>query len=555
MASLVGNAINASCAGLIKTDDNAIIGATEKRVTDGLGNATNMTIGTGGTSFDSGTVDFTGATVSGLPSAAGLESGTGTDSMQSAASLTTVAADASGACSIAIGNNAVTVPGSASCGRNIAIGNNVCAGARFVTVIGDGNTSTSDGSILIGRLHTTSSDRGISIGYEGCHVGLGQDMINIGTLTCTSADQAVAIGRGSSATAACAVALGPVTAAKANTVSAQELELQTAGGGIYLTTPDGTAQPKLTVNNSSELLIGGNPVGGGAAGLESGTGTDSMQSAASLTTTAADAAGANSIALGNGASAGAGSDDSIAIGCGVAATLYGPRTVFIGKSISGSAFNEENIGIGNSISFSGRIGIGIGKNIANVADRSVAIGCSACATGVCAVAIGNTATARSSNSVSIGCGAVVTSAAGSDGAIAIGKQACAGHCKAVVIGGGSVALSPGGSIAIGFAGVCSSHDRGLAIGESAKTLAGGTDGIAIGTGTCISADWGIAIGRNASSTAACAIALGPVTAAKANTVSVEELETQTAGGGITMKSPNGTEYKLTVSDAGALVIT
>ena len=37
-----------------------------------------------------------------------------------------------------------------------------------------------------------------------------------------------------------------------------------------------------------------------------------------------------------------------------------------------------------------------------------------------------------------------------------------------------------------------------------------------------------------------------------NTVSVKELETQTAGGGIILTSPNGTKYRLTVDDAGNL---
>ena len=45
MATLTGNSISTSYQGLIKTDDNAAIGATEKRVTDGLGNATNITVG------------------------------------------------------------------------------------------------------------------------------------------------------------------------------------------------------------------------------------------------------------------------------------------------------------------------------------------------------------------------------------------------------------------------------------------------------------------------------------------------------------------------------
>ena len=46
-----------------------------------------------------------------------------------------------------------------------------------------------------------------------------------------------------------------------------------------------------------------------------------------------------------------------------------------------------------------------------------------------------------------------------------------------------------------------------------------------------------------------------VTAAIANTASLKELEVQTVGGGITMYSPDGTAYKLTVANGGTLVIT
>ena len=67
MASLTGNAIQSSYDGLLKTEDNTAIGAVAKGVTDGTGGVTNMTVSTSATNFVSGTVDFTGSTVSGLP--------------------------------------------------------------------------------------------------------------------------------------------------------------------------------------------------------------------------------------------------------------------------------------------------------------------------------------------------------------------------------------------------------------------------------------------------------------------------------------------------------
>ena len=67
MASLTGNKIKDTYPGLIKTNDNAIVGATEKQITDGEGNVIPMTMGTSGVSF-TGNADFTAATVTGLPS-------------------------------------------------------------------------------------------------------------------------------------------------------------------------------------------------------------------------------------------------------------------------------------------------------------------------------------------------------------------------------------------------------------------------------------------------------------------------------------------------------
>lgn len=71
MAQLTGNPIQNSYLGLLKTNDNAAIGGATKALSDGAGNAINMEIGTGAIKFPSGTVDFTGSTVQGLPASGG----------------------------------------------------------------------------------------------------------------------------------------------------------------------------------------------------------------------------------------------------------------------------------------------------------------------------------------------------------------------------------------------------------------------------------------------------------------------------------------------------
>jgi hypothetical protein len=96
--------------------------------------------------------------------------------------------------------------------------------------------------------------------------------------------------------------------------------------------------------------------------------------------------------------------------------------------------------------------------------------------------------------------------------------------------------------------------KAIAIGS--EVLANFAYTIAIGWLSAASANDSIALGRQSNANQSGAVALGSgITASTANTVSVKELETQIVGGGITMYSPNGTKYKLTVSDAGAPVFT
>lgn len=176
MAALTGNQIDQSYQGLIKTTDNAALSGTAKALTDGVGGATNIQMSNTATNFVSGTVDFTGSTVSGLPGGGGLESGTGTDSMQSASSLTTNAANASGQESIALGDNATS-----SAPSSIAIGKSAAA-------------TGSDGSISIGGVGNTSGGtRTVTIGsaYNTCN---GVDSVNFGFSSTVNGLRSGAIG-------------------------------------------------------------------------------------------------------------------------------------------------------------------------------------------------------------------------------------------------------------------------------------------------------------------------------------------------------------------------
>ena len=635
MSTLTGTKIKDTYPGLIKTSDNGIVGATEKQLTDGLGNGLPVSAGTSGVSFTGG-VDFSSATVTGLTDNVGLVSGAATDSMQSAASLTTNPANASlignialgdGAtvctittttylCSggIAIGDGAVSQLNSdysfgAGNRPSIAIGSNACSiaqGYGQTTAIGDdsyaeggtavGGNSYADSSTAYGNNSRACGSNSIAIGnsvatgYASIAIGcegavnagsFGCGAIAIGNKTCiaTGNDASIVLGNCSRTCALGAVALGQsVTAAKADTVTVKELETCVAGGGIYLTTPDGTAQPKLTVDNTCALLIGGNPVG--AAGLVNGTGTDSLKNADNLVTGATLANGAcsvvlgdsakgyrsydvtigyntctngltSNIAIGNGAKAGdsgQGAYRSIAIGCG-AQSISSSDGIALGNTSFAKFGNAISIGTGSAACGTAAIAIGRNSDVLDGNHGGVAIGESSVVSATCAIAIGQSSTASGACSIALGNAATITGAS----SIAIGNTANGGTTNC--------------SITIGFGATTTGSSRGISIGQSANagtsavalgrnSIATGTYSVAIGPSSSSAYFDGVAIGRNSVVGAAGSVALGlGVTAAKTNTVSVTELETQLAGGGITMKSPNGTEYKLTVSDAGALVIT
>lgn len=491
MASLTGNKIKDTYPGLIKTDDNAIVGATEKQITDGEGNAIPMTMGTSGVSFTGG-ADFTGATVTGLPTgSAGLESGTGTDSMQSAASLTTVAADASGDDSIALGDGARgrLLQGSIALGKSadgheggVAIGYEAKGlyGGIGIGCQAEGGFSTSE-QVIIGAF-----SKGCSKPYA----------TTLGACSVVNADNGIALGANTLVSAADAVALGEgVTAAKADTVTVKELETCVAGGGIYLTTPDGTAQPKLTVDNSSNLLIGGNPVGG--AGLESGTGTDSMQSAASLTTVAADAAGCNAIAIGNNALASSTSTSnfgSIVIGSDVCAV--DAQAIVIGQEACAARLGGIAIGL-QAKTLTSNFGLAVGRTACVTGYMAAAFGTGAKATagglGCGSTAIGNNASAQAVCSVALGANVVATKV----GTTTVNElEVCAD-------GGGIYLTTPDGTAQpkITVDNTCALLVDGSPIGGGAAGLESGT-----GTDSMQSAASLTTVAANAGGT--CAIALG-----------------------------------------------
>ena len=268
----------------------------------------------------------------------------------------------------------------------------------------------------------------------------------------------------------------------------------------------------------------GNVTGITAGGLAAGTGTDSIASV--LTATPAIASNADTIAIGKGAQA----TNFFANAYGASAVASGSFAQAIGTYCEASG--SYGVSLGTGCNASGNISVAVGKQSAASAANSISMGIES--------------NCSNQNGIAIGYLAVANASSG-DGSVAIGW-----NVKTVRDAGVAVGRNLNQSIG-NF-----DHYRPINIGSGGNVRGGDVIGIGTnvdiqGTGT----NDKIAIGNAAVVTDVNgAVALGAgVTASKADTVSVKELETTVNGGGIIMHSPNGTEYKLTVSDAGALVIT
>ena len=300
MATLTNQQINLTYPGLIKFEDNGPLTGVAKGLTDGVGNAINMQVLTGQINFNSGIIDFTGATVQGL-AAGGLISGSGPDSMASAAFLSPNAANASGSSSIALGNAS-----NASGSNGISIGNFGTAGSPDGIRIGGNNSTSGDGLISIGNRGTVSGNLSVGLGFEAgvsgsssifmatCGQSFGnvsgggsialipggfasnlsvagaivigssssnkvrvasENGIAIGKSSESTGGNAVAIGVDTLASGSNAVALGAgVDASRANTVSMNGLEVKQSALGMILFSPNGTAY-RVTVSDAGALVV------------------------------------------------------------------------------------------------------------------------------------------------------------------------------------------------------------------------------------------------------------------------------------------------------------
>lgn len=156
---------------------------------------------------------------------------------------------------------------------------------------------------------------------------------------------------------------------------------------------------------------------------------------------------------------------------------------------------------------------------------------------------------RDSREVAIGLPASTADALGTD-AVRIGYNTIASSTQATAIGAGAQASVGTNNVALGGGAIAAGADAALAIGPS--SAASGNRSVAIGRVATAAFDSSVAVGNGAVASAANRARLGGTSATAEVAIGYV---VDGAGGFLRLKAPNGTAYKLTVSNAGALVIT
>lgn len=431
MGSLQNARIDQSYPGLIKTNDEAAIGATEKVLQDGSGNNSTLALGTGSASF-TGTLDLSGATVTGLP--AGVDSitaGTGISVDQSTGNVTvssTVSNTTYDLASAQAGANAtVTLTGSdassdaitLAAGTNITLTDNGSnqitidaaggggaagvvsgTGADSITVssavVTNPSTAAGSGAIALGDNASAAGTQNITIGQNSDSNGT--NIINIGDNNDMSqyCDNSVLIRPGGGTSLifrSSSVAIG------ANTYPGD------GGVAIGLNARGNSNDPSVAIGKDATADQDGVAVGGDA----NADGSDSVaigrdanaDNTAAVAISDADATGAYCIAIGS--SARASNTANIMIGLGGSAR--GDDNIMIGHDAGAGAgydFLDNRIALGKQPGV-GADSIIIG-NLAtspNTGSGYITLGHGASSTASGAVAIGNSVTAETADTVTI----------------------------------------------------------------------------------------------------------------------------------------------------------
>ena len=539
MATLFGTQIKDTYEGLLKLIDNAGLTATNKSVTDGTGTESGLKLGTGTTVEITKRVEQTGLGGSTFFGESAGPNDDGSNNENTGFGLSSLELVSTGNSNTAVGVQSSRFMSTGS--YNTSVGKwagRVCSTGIFNTAVGMQalqNSSASSYNTGIGanalRNNTTGanntavgSSAGAGTNYSGCvylgyNAGSGQ-VFGSNTLIINNSASVTPLIFGDFSTQELTIN-GDLKATSLVIPSAAGYITNT-GGYRDSTGALGTAGQVLSTTGAVTTWI--NASGGGVVGgLQTDDGLALGATNKSITDSLANSTG---LKLGTG------------------------TTVEVTKRVS-------QTGLGNSTFF----GEDAGLNDNGVGSLSVAIGFQALKTNVSSfnnVAVGREAlqNATSASNTAVGSRALKSLTTGGSNT-AVGNS-CADN---LTTGGsntgmGEVALdnltTGGQNTAVGWGALrnISSKNFNTAIGNDA-----GASGYNHSNGTFLGWRAGLgAVGNNQTVIGSGAVGNGTNTVTLGDT-NVTELHLAKAGASIALRSPNGTVFKLSVSDAGALVIT
>ena len=226
-----------------------------------------------------------------------------------------------------------------------------------------------------------------------------------------------------------------------------------------------------------------------------------------------------------------------------------PVAVGFGSRASGKAQGSTAVGYEAQALADGTIAIG-GRAIAPVNGATV-IGDGATVSGTtstAAVVVGQSAQVSGPLSVAVG----YLSATASNG-VSIGTYATSGNNSVVVGQGANIIAGKSASVAVGR--LASGATRTVVVGAESSATADYSS--VLGSNSTAAGGYATTLGASSSAGHSGSVALGAsVTTTATNQVAIgnRDLELQGNGRGVFLRSANGTRHKITVSDAGALVV-
>ncbi|WP_349252923.1 YadA-like family protein [Burkholderia cenocepacia] len=416
-----------------------------------------------------------------------------------------------------------------------AMGSRSAATADGATALGYSASAVGANAIAVGRQASTSGTYGTAIGYQAKGA---TNAVGVGVLADASGNASVALGNRATSTGANGIAIGSsATAGNTNTVAIGAVARAAGEAGTAVGIGAAAAGyhsaafgANANAGHSESVAIGvnsatdrANSVSVGSASLQrqitnlaAGTANTDAVNVGQLNTAIANAANPY-VAVRGTTAANATGASSIAIGDGAIArnttTAAGQTNIAIGaRANTSGGFGQLALGEGASTQNSAAGGaIAIGRG-ATTTQRGVALGDGASVTAQFGVALGDGSVADQQNTVSVGNATtqrrITNLAAGTANtdAVNLGQMNTALSTKvdntyfkvnstaagSVVTSANSIAIGPGASATP--AGAVGSNS--IAIGNGAA--AGGTDSIMIGTNARHSGSGATVLGGNAS---------------------------------------------------------